>query len=180
VTKRRNAISLAFSREAWRHLAPNFARVLDDPLNLAARAEMQLGACLAGLAIENSMLGGAHALANPLTATFGIAHGQAVAIMLPHVIRHNAPHVGPWYNELLLSGGSFDGGLFRDHPADALATWLRNMAQQAGLAGTLSECGVARDHLPQLAIDAARQWTGTFNPVELTENDLRRIYDAAF
>ena len=72
VTKRRNAISLAFSREAWRHLAPNFARVLDEPQNLAVRAEMQLGACLAGLAIENSMLGGAHALANPLTATFGI------------------------------------------------------------------------------------------------------------
>ena len=69
VTKRRNAISLAFSREAWRHLAPNFARVLDEPQNLAARAEMQLGACLAGLAIENSMLGAAHALANPLTAT---------------------------------------------------------------------------------------------------------------
>ena len=68
VTKRRNEISLVFSREAWRLLAGNLARVLEDPNDLNARAAMQLGASLAGLAIENSMLGAAHALANPLTA----------------------------------------------------------------------------------------------------------------
>ena len=51
---------------------------------------MQLGACFAGLAIENSMLGAAHGLANPLTAHYGIVHGQAVGLMLPHVIRFNA------------------------------------------------------------------------------------------
>jgi len=87
VSKRRNPMSLVFSREAWRHLAANFGRVLAEPTNLEARAEMQLGAALAGLAIENSMLGAAHALANPLTASYGIAHGEAIAIVLPHVIR---------------------------------------------------------------------------------------------
>ena len=49
----RAAISLAFSREAWRHLCAEFSGMLDEPGNLTARAEMQLGACLAGLAIEN-------------------------------------------------------------------------------------------------------------------------------
>ena len=48
VTKRRNPISLVFSREAWRHLAANFGRVLAEPRNLEARAEMQLGACAGG------------------------------------------------------------------------------------------------------------------------------------
>ena len=81
-------------------------RVLDEPQNLAARAEMQLGACLAGLAIENSMLGAAHALANPLTATYGIVHGEAVALMLPHVIRHNGQQVGDWYRELVHSAAN--------------------------------------------------------------------------
>src|SRR3954454_15944076 len=100
VTKRRNSLSLAFSREAWRHLAPNLSRVIGNPNDLAARGEMQLGACLAGLAIENSMLGAAHALANPLTATYGIAHGEAIALMLPHVIRRNGKNVEPWYREL--------------------------------------------------------------------------------
>ncbi len=43
---------------------------------------MQLGAALAGLAIENSMLGAAHASANPLTARHNVVHGHAVALML--------------------------------------------------------------------------------------------------
>ena len=51
---------------------------------------MLLGAAWAGTAIENSMLGAAHSAANPLTAHFGIVHGQAVGMMLPHVVRFNA------------------------------------------------------------------------------------------
>ncbi len=69
---------------------------------------MQLGACFAGLAIENSMLGATHGLANPLTAHYGIPHGQAVGLMLPHVIRFNAAEVGSEYRELLEADGGCD------------------------------------------------------------------------
>jgi alcohol dehydrogenase len=179
VTKRRSEISLAFSREAWRHLAPNFPRVLDDPQNLAARAEMQLGACLAGLAIENSMLGGAHALANPLTASFGIAHGEAIALVLPHVIRHNAREVARWYRELLDAGGEVATEVGDQQAAEMLAAWVENVARHAGLAGTLTECGVTHSELPELADAAAKQWTGTFNPIELREHDYQKLYEAA-
>jgi alcohol dehydrogenase len=179
VTKRRNAMSLAFSREAWRHLAPNFIRVLQDPQDLAARAEMQLGACLAGMAIENSMLGAAHALANPLTASFGIAHGDAVALMLPHVIRHNARQIASWYHELLQVAGPIDGTSSHKKSADVLAEWICSMARRAGLADSLGECGVAREHLPALAAEAAKQWTGTFNPVDLAESDFQHLYESA-
>ena len=79
VTQRPHAVSLAFSREAWQLLGENFGRVLDDPGDMEARSGMQLGAAFAGLAIENSMLGATHALANPLTARYGIVHGQAWA-----------------------------------------------------------------------------------------------------
>ena len=57
VTKKRNPVSLMYSRESWKLLAGNFRRVLDDPTDLEARAAMQLGAAYAGIAIENSMLG---------------------------------------------------------------------------------------------------------------------------
>ena len=93
-------LSLAFSREAWRHLAANFGRVLDEPSNVAARGAMQLGACLAGLAIENSMLGAAHALANPLTATYGIAHGEAIGIDVAARCSSQRPQVEAWYRRL--------------------------------------------------------------------------------
>ena len=62
---------------------------------------MQLGACFAGMAIETSMLGAAHATANPLTAHHDITHGQAVGIMLPAVIRMNGRQHADWYAELL-------------------------------------------------------------------------------
>jgi alcohol dehydrogenase len=179
VTKRRNPMSLVFSREAWRHLAANFGRVLAEPRNLEARAEMQLGAALAGLAIENSMLGAAHALANPLTATYDIAHGEAIALMLPHVIRHNGRVVGKHYGELLEAGGQHAGNSKSESPAESLATFVAQLARQAGLAGTLGERGVRSKELPTLSAAATQQWTGTFNPVSMTSHDFQMLYEAA-
>jgi alcohol dehydrogenase len=182
VTKRRSAISQAFSREAWRHLAPNFLRVLAEPADLNARAEMQVGACLAGLAIENSMLGAAHAPANPLTAEYDIAHGEAVALMLPHVIRHNGSHavwVGESYRDLLRSSGHADGQLAARDAPELLASLIQRVSREAGLAGTLRDCGVSSDRLPALASAATQQWTGTFNPVEVSRDGFRRLYEAA-
>src|SRR5258708_964149 len=90
VAQKRNALSIMYSSEAFKLCVRAFAEVVTHPNDLEARGQMLLGAALAGMAIENSMLGAAHAAANPLTAHFGIIHGQAVGLMLPHVIRFNA------------------------------------------------------------------------------------------
>jgi alcohol dehydrogenase len=180
VTKARTSLSQAFSREAWRHLAPNFLRVLRNPDDLEARGAMQFGACLAGLAIENSMLGAGHALANPLTASFGIAHGEAVALMLPHVVRCNGAAMNEDYAhlwdaaQLTLNGSTSAAG------ASAIAEFLAESAAAAGLAGRLRDQSVDRARLPQLAADATKQWTGTFNPVPLAESDFLALYEAAY
>lgn len=180
VAKRRNSLSLAFSREAWRHLAPHIGRVLAEPSDLEARGSMQLGACLAGLAIENSMLGAAHALANPLTAAHGVVHGEAIAVMLPHVIRHNGRHVERWYGELVACIPATILGPNVPSATEALAAFIMHVSRQAGLVGTLKECGVPREELPALAAAAAQQWTGKFNPVELSTDDYFKLYEAAF
>ncbi len=105
VTKKRNTISQMLARQAWSLLAESFAIVLESPANIEARGRMQLGAFLAGAAIENSMLGAAHAAANPLTAMFGTTHGAAVGLMMPHVIRWNRERVADSYFELALTAG---------------------------------------------------------------------------
>lgn len=179
VTKVRTPLSLAFSREAWRLLSTNFLQVLRHPDDLEARGEMQIGACLAGLAIENSMLGAGHAMANPLTAEYGVAHGEAVALMLPHVVRRNGGSVNGSYAELWSAGrkstsnGSGNG-------AAAVAEFLADAAAAAGLAQRLRDRDVDHDRLPQLASDATKQWTGTFNPVALAESDFLALYEAAY
>jgi alcohol dehydrogenase len=183
VTNRRNAVSLAFSREAWQLLAENYSKVLAEPADLDARGGMQLGACFAGLAIENSMLGATHALANPLTAFYGIVHGQAVGMMLPHVIRFNGVEFDAWYRDLLEYVPSTNGDARhagRDGASQALAEVVGRFASLAGLPERLSQCGVERDRLPVLAEDAARQWTGTFNPRKVGVEELLSIYETAF
>ena len=89
VCRKRTPFSLMHSHEAFKLLVPNFPRVLREPNDLEARGRMQLGAAFAGIAIENSMLGAAHAAANPLTAHYGLVHGQAVGLMLAAVVRFN-------------------------------------------------------------------------------------------
>jgi alcohol dehydrogenase len=184
VTRVRTTLSMVFSCAAWKLLAPAFLKILDDPGDLEARANMQCGACLAGLAIENSMLGAGHALANPLTAQLGITHGEAVATMLPHVVRANGRQVGSWYRDLLETTAPFS----QAHPAlpgpgaDAsqLAEFLEEVARRAGLAGRLSQQGVPRQQLARLAHDAASQWTGKFNPIAFSEQQLTELYEAAY
>src|SRR5271165_3513758 len=85
VTRKRNALSLTFSHEAFKLIVGSLARVLNHPQDLEARGRMLLAAALAGTAIETSMLGAAHSAANPLTAHYGVAHGLAVGLMLPAV-----------------------------------------------------------------------------------------------
>ncbi len=181
VTKRRNASSLAFSREAWLLLSSNFGHVLDEPENLEARSGMQLGACFAGLAIENSMLGATHALANPLTATYGIIHGQAIAVMLPHVIRFNGEEFPHWYRDLLEVTSNGGNGFPDPHTgADGLADFVASLVEHASLATRLSDLQVEHDKLPELAAAAAEQWTGNFNPRDVGQKELLQLYEQAF
>ena len=176
VTTRRTAVSDCFAFEAWRLLNADYKTVLDRPGDIAARAAMQLGAFYAGLAIEQSMLGAAHACANPLTARHDITHGVALAILLPHVVRWNSATAAPLYRRLL---APIDDGGHGD-PGEQLAIHLRALAGHAGLPNRLRTEGVDPDDLPQLADDATRQWTGTFNPRPLTATEALEVYRCAF
>ncbi len=180
VTKKRNPVSMLWSREAWKLLATNFATVLREPDNIDARAAMQLGAAYAGLAIENSMLGASHALANPLTATYDTAHGQAVGLMLPHVVRFNGAEYDAWYSELLQSTQGVPGMPKAESGSEGLAEFLTALVENAKLATHLAGCGVEKDKLPELAEGAAKQWTGTFNPRDVDQESLLAVYESAW
>jgi alcohol dehydrogenase len=177
VTANRSPVSQMFAREGWELLEVNLEKVLRDPRDLEARGAMQMGAFLAGTAIENSMLGVCHACANPLTAHYGITHGLAIGIMLPHVIRYNAPAVGSLYGELLDESGLSNG--HADGPADTLIQRLLQLMLIAKLPTTLTSCGVSRGILPVLAEEASQQWTARFNPRQVTDADILGLFQAA-
>lgn len=167
VCTKRNARSQEMSLNAFQRLEANFERVLAAPDDLGARAEMQLGAFFAGAAIELSMLGATHACANPVTARYGTTHGNAIAILLPHVVRWNAVAAESLYARLFGS-------------SEALAGRLAQLAVRGALPGTLREEGASQDDLLSLAGEAAGQWTGTFNPRPFDANGALEIYQCAF
>jgi len=175
VTTRRTVFSRFFSLEAWRLLENNFEAVMSKPDDLEARAAMQLGACWAGFAIENSMLGATHALANPLTQNFGTTHGVAIAILLPDVVRWNAETEGGLYAGLAAVNG----------PADrvdcgALVRRLEELRRASRLPARLRDLGIPEAALPDLARSALKEWTGTFNPRPLDLASAAALYRAAY
>ena len=166
VTLKRNAFSEMFSRKAFNLCAGALPKIVANANDLEGRGQMLLGAAFAGLAIENSMLGAAHSAANPLTAHFGIVHGHAVGLLLPHVVRFNSkdPGVRAIYREL----------------RPDLASWLEKLLKLCDLPHRLRDCQVKRSKIPSLAEEAARQWTAQFNPRPVAQPDFQSIYAAAF
>jgi alcohol dehydrogenase len=181
VTRPRTPLSLIFSHEAFRLIIAALPRVLASPTDLEARGWMLLGAAWAGTAIENSMLGAAHAAANPLTAHFGVVHGQAVGMMLPHVVRFNAGEdsVARAYAEVACAAQAASPSDKQAAAAEHLATRLESLLELASLPRTLNQCGVSASDVPRLASDAARQWTAQFNPRTVTSTDFEHLYAAA-
>ncbi len=181
VTRARTPLSLVFSREAFRLTIGGLPRVLTAPNDLEARGWMLLGAAWAGTAIENSMLGAVHAAANPLTAHFGVVHGHAVGLMLPHVVRFNArdPATARAYAELACATQLTEVPEAPDAAAERLARRLESLLELADLPRTLDQCGVKPQDIPRLTDEAARQWTAQFNPRPVAASDFDRLYRAA-
>ncbi|MDO8543400.1 MAG: iron-containing alcohol dehydrogenase [Opitutaceae bacterium] len=171
VSTRRNPLSALYSEGAFRNLSRAIGNVIAGRATSDDRGHMQLGAALAGLAIENSMLGGAHASANPLTARHNVIHGHAVALMLPHVMRFNAENTGAaaiyaGYSAILRESGI---------TSLPLIEWVVELVAQSALPrvnGGVSD-------LAALAADATKQWTGQFNPRPLQADDYIALYRRA-
>ncbi|MCC6394376.1 MAG: iron-containing alcohol dehydrogenase [Bryobacterales bacterium] len=163
-TTKRNPISLAFSLQAWRLLDSSFEAVLREPEDVEAMGRMLLGSHLAGMAIENSMLGATHACANPLTARYGATHGVAIALLLRHVVAWNRGAVN---------------GAYRELHAD-LPLRLLELLQAANLPVRLRDTAVPEQDLDALAQAAALQWTGKFNPRPFDAAGAREVYQCAW
>jgi alcohol dehydrogenase len=182
VTKPRTPLSLMYSHAAFKLCLTSLPEIFVNPNDLESRGRMQLGAAFAGVAIENSMLGAAHAAANPLTAHCGIVHGQAVGMMLPHVIRFNGADAAARraYAELAVATGIASAGDSDEHALKILIARLEVLLDLAHIPRRLGDCGVERGHIPALAGEAARQWTAGFNPRPVAAEDFVKLYEAAF
>lgn len=182
VTKKRNPLSAMYSLEAFKLASSSFPKVLSEQTNIQARSDMQLAAAFAGMAIESSMLGAAHSAANPLTAHYGIVHGEAVGMMLPAVVAFNAAdETARSHYAALASGPELAFASDGHGPAvEALLAHLQSLLEVAGMPKSLKDCGVKEEMIPAMAKEAAQQWTANFNPRPITANDFENLYRSTY
>ncbi|HET9426835.1 MAG TPA: iron-containing alcohol dehydrogenase [Allosphingosinicella sp.] len=177
---RKNPMSDILAREALKLLAENLLRACEQPGDREARANMLLGAHLAGVAFNNAPVAGVHALAYPLGGYFHVPHGLSNSLVLTHVLGHNMPAAMPLYAQL---GCVLDEGLSNlgtQVQAQAFVERLADLSRRTGLPQRLSEVGIGPEHLDLLASEAMKQERLLLNnPCPITETDARRLYEAA-
>src|SRR2546422_1112185 len=180
VANTRNALSIMYSSEAFKLCVRAFAEVVTHPKDLEARGQMLLGAALAGIAIENSMVGPPHPPAKPLTAHFGSVHSQAVRLKLPQVIRLHAhlTHLSKRYSAVAAAAELTSPG--HDHAPETLVKRIEMLLDLAGMPRRLACSDAETKMIPLLAEEATRQWTATFNPRPLSKDDFVTLYERAF
>jgi alcohol dehydrogenase class IV len=177
----KNAISDLHAREALRLLAANVLIACEEPDNREARGAMLLGAHLAGIAFANAPVGGVHALAYPLGGLHHLPHGLTNALMLRHVLLHNADAARHHYAELAEVVAPECTGDGTQAKAALLIDRLDGIIRASGLPPRLRDHGIALDEAPLLAREAMKQQRLLVNnPCEISEADARRLYEAAW
>ncbi len=143
---------------------------------------MLLGSMLAGQAFANSPVAAVHALAYPIGGTFHVPHGLSNALVLPHVLRFNAPNAASDYAEI--AADAFPDLATEQGVQGRSAAFVERLAElsaKLGLQSRLRDVGIGQEHLPGMARDAMKQTRllGN-NPREVSEEDALSIYKAAW
>jgi 4-hydroxybutyrate dehydrogenase len=173
VAKGYNPLADGMCRTNFRLVGSSLKKAVQSGSDIEARKDMLMASLLGGLALSQKNLGAVHALAHPLSGTFGVPHGTANSVMLPHVMRFNAETAGDRYLEVTrLMGLSADS---TDKAADALARF----SEQLGLPVRLRDVGVTEDSLELMSEDAAKDLSVRSNPRPCTREDLLGFYRKA-
>lgn len=147
---------------------------VQEPGNTAARFEMHVAAAIAG-ATMRAGLGLCHALSHQLTPAFGISHGRANALLLPHIVAFNAEAAAERYTDLALRLG-----LAGERPIAALVDALATLRAQAGIPASLQEAGVNKEALtqalPHMVANSAKEPNAASNPRQPTPEEVERLF----
>ncbi|MBW8300628.1 MAG: iron-containing alcohol dehydrogenase [Hydrogenophaga sp.] len=177
-----NLLSKMLARQALQLLGANVETAVFDGSNRQARGAMLLGSMLAGQAFANSPVAAVHALAYPIGGIFHVPHGLSNALVLPHVLRFNAPDAAALYAEIAVD-------VFPDLVAEegtqgrcaAFIERLSDLSRRLGLQTRLRDVGIGEADLPRMAKDAMKQTRLLVNnPRDLAEADALAIYRAAW
>lgn len=149
---------------------------VNDPTNPEGRNGMAVAQYIAGMAFSNVGLGVDHGMAHPMSALHDVPHGVACAILLPTVMRFNAPAAKEKYVEIAKACGVYKDGMTVDEAVEAACDEIANLSRIVGIPEHLSELGINEADIPALAEQAINDVCTPGNPREVTKENIINIY----
>lgn len=149
---------------------------VNEPTNPVGRDGMAVAQYVAGMAFSNVGLGVDHGMAHPLSALHDIPHGVACAMLLPTVMKFNAPAALPKYVDIAKALGVYKDGMTQQEAADAACAEIDNLSRLVGILTHLSELGITEKDIDALADQAIVDVCTPGNPREVTRDDIVALY----
>ncbi len=168
----------------------------EQPANEEARSMMHNAACIAALAFANASVGVNHALAHAFGARFGVSHGRANALMLPHVLAYNAsvpskfmpsPNQRGYFapeKYAAMADALHLGGSTVETKVALLIAAVERLLDRVGMPRSIGEMGIAKEDferaLPQLSDIAFDDPSGRSNPRMPLLGELEALFRSAY
>lgn len=168
----------AMAEKAMELIGGNLRRFVANRSNPEAASAMMVGSNLAGIAFAWARLGNIHALSHPVSAYFGVAHGVANAILMPHVVAFNALADSGRYEKIYTFIRKGHGPVESFTP-EMLVKELEALNRELRIPACLSEVGVTDEHFDAMAADAMNTVNVVANPRATTHKDLVALYNQA-
>ena len=149
---------------------------VNEPTNPVGRDGMAVAQYVAGMAFSNVGLGVDHGMAHPLSALHDVPHGVACAMLLPTVMRFNAPAALPKYVDIAKAVGVYKEGMTQEEAADAACSEIENLSKLVGIPAHLSELGITEKDIDALADQAIEDVCTPGNPRPVTREDIVALY----
>lgn len=182
MSPRANPLSDTLAAEAIRLIARHLPAAYTNGRNREARYQMSIAATMAGMAFTHSSLGGVHALAYPLCTDYGLTHGRANAVLLPHVFSLNALADLDKAAEIAALMDAGAKSACRRELGQAGADALSQLLADVGIDGRLRSYGITKEVIPELVEKALRTGVRLLpgNPRVLTQADGVLAYETAW
>ena len=170
-TKQENRLA----KEAVKLIHDNILTAFEDGSNLEARQNMQRGAFYAGRAFTRGCVGYVHAVGHTLGGLYGVAHGLAMAVLLPHVMREYGASAHRRLAELADVCGI--GGENEAQKANNFIRWIEKTNEKMGLPSSFD---MIRDQDIDQMISWARKEANPLYPVPVvwSRKDFRRFIES--
>lgn len=179
VARRGSPYSDGVALEAIRMVAQNLPTAFAQGTDLEARSQLLLASNMASIAFGYAGLGACHGAGHPLSARYGLAHGQTLATLLPAVMELNMDVSEAKYARAAFALGVGELGRSDADNARAAVGAVRELRAKVETDKTLTQLGVPEDGIDQLVQDAMADFVTAGNPKRVTPEDMAALYRSA-